>query len=152
MPQLNPIARPDHTYSRLRFLGGVGLCVLAAVAFIATPLPAEAAPVIESEPMRAELLKEGPAASHDELIMLILSLAVAIEIWVNFGFIRRAPRPVLLLCSFGLFVLGAFLTVAEGFFFEGVLNYLEHLAYMAGMIALAVWCGWGFGAKRREDS
>jgi hypothetical protein len=140
VPQLNPTNQHDRTHRRPWLLVvAICLCVLAAITHAA-----------ESDPTPSRSFKEMLDVSHDELIMLIVSLAVVIEVVANFGFVRRIPQRFLFLCSFGSFVLGAFLTVIEGLIFAGALNYLEHLAYMAGAISLAVWCGRVFGSKKQE--
>ena len=89
--------------------------------------------------------------TEDEVLMLIISAAVIVEIVATFGYLRRIPHPYLVLGSFACFVLGSLLTVAEGFVWTGSLNVLEHLSVMAGAILLALWCGLVFRPRRQEN-
>jgi hypothetical protein len=77
---------------------------------------------------------------------------VVVQIATNFSFLKRLPRRSLILCSFGLVALSAFCTVAESLVFPEVLNYVEHLSFMAAAILLAAWCWCVFGSKKREGS
>lgn len=86
------------------------------------------------------------------MIMLIVSLVVLIEIVVSFNLIRLIPHKWILLCSFGLFVLAAVCTVAEGFVFKHMLNYVEHLSVAGSAILLAVWCSLMFRPHKTEDA
>ncbi len=90
--------------------------------------------------------------TRDEVLMLIISGAVIVEITTMFRYLRRIPHLYLLLSSFGAWVLAAVFTVAEGFFWPGPLNVLEHLSTMTGAILLAVWCGWVFALRKEEVS
>ena len=101
---------------------------------------------------QAQLLDETLGVEHDELIMLVISLVVAIQIAVSFKFVKRFPFKSLLLCSFGAVALSAFFTVAESFVFTEVFNYLEHLSFMAASILSAVWCWCVFVSKKQEGS
>ena len=85
-----------------------------------------------------------------ELLMLIISGTVIIEIAATFGYLRRIPHPFLLLSSFAALVLDNLFTVAEGFIWPGLINVLEHLFVMVGAILLALWCRLVFGLRRRE--
>lgn len=78
--------------------------------------------------------------TRDEVLMLIISCALIVEIVATFNYLRRIPHFHLLLSSFGALVLGSLLTVAEGFFWAEVLNVFEHLSLMVGAILLALWC------------
>ena len=89
---------------------------------------------------------------HDEVIMLMVSLVVLIEIIISFNFVRLIPRKWILLSSFGMFVLSAVFTVAEGFVFPHLLNYAEHLSLTGSAILLAVWCGWMFRSPGKEGA
>jgi len=89
---------------------------------------------------------------HDEAIMLLVSLVVIIEIITSYTFIRLIQYRGLLLASFFMFVLGAVLTVAEGFVLKGVLNYLEHLSLLASAVLLAAWCGRVFRGRKQEGA
>ena len=88
--------------------------------------------------------------TEDEVLMLIISAAVIVEIVATFGYLRRIPHPFLILGSFAAFVLGSLFTVAEGFFWAASFNVLEHLSVMTGAILLALWCGLVFRPRRQE--
>lgn len=89
--------------------------------------------------------------THDEVLMLIISGAVIVEIVATFGYLKRIPHPFLLLGSFGSLVVGCIATVTEGFIWAGPLNVLEHLAMMAAAVLFALWCGLVFGHRRQES-
>jgi hypothetical protein len=102
----------------------------------------------EFEYTQAQLLEETLGVAHDELIMLIISLVVVIQIIAGFRFLRWLRFRVLLLCSFAFLLLSAFCTVAESLFLPEVLNYIEHLSFMISAILLAVWCWYVFANKK----
>lgn len=88
--------------------------------------------------------------TQDEVLMLIISAAVIVEIVVTFRYLRRIPHPFLVLASFASLVLGSLFTVAEGLFWADPFNVLEHLSVMAGAILLALWCAQVFRPRRQE--
>ncbi len=90
--------------------------------------------------------------THDEVLMLIISATVIIEIAATFPYLRRVPYLFLLLSSFGALALCSFFTVAEGFFWASALNILEHLLAMIGAILLALWCALVFKSRRQEEA
>lgn len=89
---------------------------------------------------------------HDEVIMMLISLIVFIEIFTSLKLIRFIPQKGILLSSFLVFTVSAVSTVVEGYVFSDVLNYIEHSSLMASAILLAVWCGRVFQAREREDA
>ena len=140
----------DTTRRRPWLLGGViGLCVLLIGALMVAG--AMVIPESDYEYTQAQLLDETLGMAHDELIMLIISLIVVIQVVANFQLLRRVPNHLLLLGSFALVAFSTFCTVVEGLVFPEVLNYLEHLSFMSAMILLAVWSGCVFGSKKRES-
>jgi hypothetical protein len=40
------------------------------------------------------------------------------------------------------------LTVLEGFFWQGFLNYMEHMSYAMGSVSVAAWCWQVFGTGK----
>ena len=88
--------------------------------------------------------------THDEVLMLIISGIVIVEIATTFRHLRRIPHLLLLLSSFAALVLDNLFTVAEGFIWAGLFNVLEHLSIMAGAILFALWCGLVFGHLKRR--
>ena len=99
-----------------------------------------------------QLLKETLGVAHDELIMLIISLVVVIQIIVSFKFLQWLPHRIYIFCSFGFFLFSSICTVAEGFFLAETLNVLEHLSFMVSAVLLTVWCWYVFGAKKQESN
>ena len=102
-------------------------------------------------------LIEGPAFSwgtlsmtHDEVLMLIISGAVIVEVISTFSYLRTIPHLSLLLGSFASIVLASAFTVAEGFVWPDQLNVLEHLSVMAGAVLLALWSALVFGSRKPE--
>ena len=140
----------DTTRRRPWLLGGViVLCVLLMLALMVAG--AMVVPESDYEYTQGQLLDETLGMAHDELIMLIISLIVVIQVVANFQLLRRVPNHLLLLGSFALVAFSTFCTVVEGLVFPEVLNYLEHLSFMSAMILLAVWSGCVFGSKKRES-
>ena len=153
MPQWNPTDDCDTSYRHPWLLGGVVLfCVLAVITLSTAILLTQNNSGEDFEYTQAQLLEEKLGLAHDELIMLIVSLVVVIQIVASFKFLQWLPQRLLLLCSFGLVTLSAFCTVAESILFPEVLNYIEHLSFMAASILLAVWCWCVFGSKKQEVS
>lgn len=148
MEPLNPKDQQDTTRQRPWLLGGViALCVLLmAVLMVAGAM---VTPESDYEYTQAQLLDKTLGVAHDELIMLIISLIVVVQVVANFQLLRRVPNPLLLLGSFALVAFSTFCTVVEGLVFSEALNYLEHLSFMSATILLAVWSGCVFGFKKR---
>jgi uncharacterized membrane protein len=148
---LNPKDQHDTPRRRPWLLGVViALCVLlVGVLMVAGAM---VVPESDFEFTQAQLLEETLGVAHDELIMLIISLIVVIQIAANFKLLRRIPNHLLLLCSFGLVAFSTFCTVAESLVLPEVLNYFEHLSFMIASILLAIWCWRVFGSKKRESA
>ena len=143
----------QHDTKRRRpwLLGGVvALCLL--LMGILMVAGAWVVPEADFEYTQGQLLDKTLGVAHDELIMLIISLAVVIQIVANFNFLKRLPGSSLILSSFALVALSAFCTVAESLVFPEVLNYIEHLSFMTASILLAIWCWHVFGFKKQESS
>ena len=150
MEPLNPKDQRDTTRQSPWLLGGViALCVLLMVALMVAG--AMVIPESDYEYTQAQLLDKTLGVAHDELIMLIISLIVVVQVVANFQLLRRVPNRPLLLGSFALVAFSTFCTVVEGLVFPEVLNYLEHLSFMSATILFAVWSGCVFGFKKRES-
>lgn len=89
--------------------------------------------------------------THNEVIMLLVSFAVLIEIACTYKHLRRIPHKSFLFFSFFFFVSGAICTVAEGFLLGHLFNWIEHLSYMCGAISMTIWCGLVFGIRKQEN-
>jgi hypothetical protein len=105
---------------------------------------------------QAQLLEETLGVNNDELIMLIISLVVVVQIAAGIKFLRWIPNRFLIIFSFACVALSAFCTVAESLFSgqtAEVLNYVEHIAFMIASVLMAVWCGlWTFARKEPEGT
>lgn len=77
---------------------------------------------------------------ENEVVMLLLGLGVLLFVLGNRSNLRRVPSSGILLASFGAFLTGVVLTVIESFFWEDVLNVLEHLCYAISAMLIALWC------------
>jgi magnesium-transporting ATPase (P-type) len=130
----------------------VWLCVLVAAVFVMSVYFKAYASAPEADAARTVAPGGELKIEHDEVIMLMISLVVLIEIVVSFNLIRLIPHRGILLCGFVLFVLAAVCTVAEGFVFNRALNYTEHLSLTGSAILLAVWCSRMFRSPRQEDA
>ena len=100
---------------------------------------------------QARMLEQLLGVPHDELIMLLISLAVVIQIAVNFRFLQWIQHRGLLFCSFGFLLLSVVCTVLGGIFVSETLTYLEHLLFMSSAIFLAAWCWCVFAAKTAKE-
>ena len=89
---------------------------------------------------------------ENEIVMLILGGGVFILTLVYQMRIKRIPAWQTLISGFYILLVGWVLTVLESFFWEGPLNYLEHLCYALSSILMAVWC-WRmvFGSKKEAN-
>jgi len=76
---------------------------------------------------------------NNELVSLILATGVLIFIWVYYRRLRRIPRFRFLLAGFCCMHLGLVLTVLEGFFWETLLNTVEHVSNVCSYIFLVIW-------------
>lgn len=88
---------------------------------------------------------------ENEIIMAVLSLGVLTFIYLNDVHLKRVEAFKLLFAGFCAFTAGWILTVLEGFFFETVLNLMEHMCYAAGGILLAVWCRRVFASVKEKS-
>ena len=75
----------------------------------------------------------------DELIMLLLGLAVFAFIVMNKIRLRRIPGFKVFVSAFFCFLAAWIFTVLEGFFWEDMFNVLEHVLYVSGTALLFIW-------------
>ena len=150
--QLDPTGERDNTRRRQWLLGGlVCFCILLVTTLIVLGLLFQENPASDVEYTQSQLSEDTLGVANDELIMLIISLIVVIQIATSFKFLRRLPNRLLLLCSFVTVAFSAFFTVAESLVFPEVLNFLEHLSFMTAAILLAIWCRQVFCFNKQED-
>jgi len=88
--------------------------------------------------------------THDEVLMLIISCAVVVEIAATYRNLRQIPHAFFLLGSLAGLALASLSTVVEGFLWADLFNWLEHLSLMAGAILLTLWCALVFGPWNRR--
>jgi hypothetical protein len=81
----------------------------------------------------------------NEIVMLSIGTGVLIFILSNRERLKRLGAHRILIASFCLMQAGWILTVLEGFFYEWLLNFMEHLCYAASSILLMTWCWKVFG-------
>jgi glucan phosphoethanolaminetransferase (alkaline phosphatase superfamily) len=87
----------------------------------------------------------------DELIMLLLGLAVLAFIVMNKIRLRRIPGFKVFVSAFFCFLAAWIFTVLEGFFWEDTFNLLEHALYVSGTGLLLVWA-LKFGRKNKLEN
>ena len=81
----------------------------------------------------------------NEIVMLSIGTGVLIFILSNRERLKHLGAYRILIASFCLMQAGWILTVLEGFFYEWLLNFLEHLCYAVSSILLMTWCWKVFG-------
>jgi hypothetical protein len=89
--------------------------------------------------------------ASNEVIGLILAIAVLVFYLWNRPRLRELPAFGILLAAFLSLLVGLVLTILEGVFWQETLNLLEHVGYALSALLLAVWCWFVFG-KRRSPS
>lgn len=155
----HPEPTDDHTYQhRWLLVGTIALTSLIVVVLIVAGVLQHqqiSPPDVDIQtqaPYTQAGLKEEAHITHDEMVMMIISLIVAVMIAANFDLLLRIPHGSLILSSFILVALSSIFTVAESFVWPETLNYLEHLCFMAAAIIFAVWCMCVFCFKRGPAS
>jgi hypothetical protein len=84
---------------------------------------------------------------ENELILLMLGIGVLFFIVGNHSQVKKFPEYKVLIAGFFAFLTGWLLTVLEGFFWEKLLNFMEHICYIGGSVLVAIWCWKIFGRK-----
>ena len=84
---------------------------------------------------------------ENEVVMLLLGVGVLVFILGNRQRLKNLPASKILFAAFYLMLAAWILTVLEGFFYEWLLNFIEHLCYAVSSIFVAVWCWMVFGRK-----
>jgi hypothetical protein len=81
-----------------------------------------------------------PLIQPNEIVMLLLGLGTWIFVMRNRANLSRLPSSGILLAGFYVLLASWFLTVLEGFFWNGFFNLLEHVGYALGSVLSALWC------------
>ena len=87
---------------------------------------------------------------ENEIVMLILGLGVLVFVVASRSQLKRLEWSGMLTLGFYFLLAGWALTVLEGFFWEVLLNYIEHTCYAIGSVSVSAWCWKVFG--RREEA
>jgi len=85
---------------------------------------------------------------ENEVVMLMLGVGVLIFVLESRPRLKQLPASKTLISAFYLLLAAWILTVLEGFFWEVVFNYLEHLCYAISAILVTVWCWRVFLSKK----
>jgi hypothetical protein len=84
---------------------------------------------------------------ENEVVMLLLGVGVMVFILGNRARLKNLPASNILFAAFYMMLAAWILTVLEGFFYEWLLNFIEHACYAVSSIFVAVWCWLVFGRK-----
>lgn len=87
---------------------------------------------------------------ENEVVMLSLGVGVLIFILGSRARLKHLAESKILITAFCVLLAGWVLTVLEGFFYEWLLNFFEHLCYAVSSVFVAAWC-WKVFGKRRES-
>jgi len=84
---------------------------------------------------------------ENEIVMLLLGVGVLILVLANRIRLKRVPESKILIAGFYILLAGWAMTVLEGFFWENLLNYLEHICYVGSSLLVVIWCWKVFRGK-----
>ncbi|HRU14462.1 MAG TPA: hypothetical protein P5017_01925 [Anaerohalosphaeraceae bacterium] len=87
---------------------------------------------------------------ENEVITLLITVGVGFFLLANRKTIRTLPFHRILMISYSFYLASLFFTVLEGFIWETVLNYLEHISMVAFSCAFFWWC-WRMGVRRETS-
>lgn len=76
---------------------------------------------------------------ENELIMLILGLAILIRLLTTYERLRKIPHNTSLLLSFVAFFAATVATICEGYLLPEFFNLMEHLLYLISAVLLTFW-------------
>jgi hypothetical protein len=89
---------------------------------------------------------------ENEVVMLLIGVGVLIFILGSRRRLKDLPASNILIAGFYMLLVSWVLTVIEGFFWEGVLNYIEHACQAASAVIVAVWCWKVFRGSHRDST
>jgi len=78
--------------------------------------------------------------NEDELIMLILGIAILIFLFSYRTKIMRIRSWKILITGFGFLLASWVFTIVEVFVLSDIMNFLEHLFNSLGIIVFTLWC------------
>lgn len=85
---------------------------------------------------------------ENEIVMLLIGVGVLIFILGSRQRLKGLPASNILIAAFFMLLGSWILTVLEGFFWEELLNYIDHACYAVGSVLVAVWSWKVFGRGR----
>ena len=88
---------------------------------------------------------------ENEVVMLLLGASVLVFILGNRQKLKHLPASNILIAAFYILLAAWILTVLEGFFWETILNFIEHLFYAVSSIFVAAWCWMVFGRRNPSE-
>ena len=88
---------------------------------------------------------------ENEIVMLLLGVGVFVFILGNRPQLRWIPSSNLLISGFFSLFVAWVLTVLESFFWNELLNILEHICYAASSILVAIWSWKVFGERKEAN-
>jgi hypothetical protein len=88
---------------------------------------------------------------ENEAVTLLLSVGVAIFIAQNRSRLTLLPYHRLVIGSFLVLLAARILTILEGYCYEEILNFAEHICYSISVLQLAVWTWLVMGKGVRES-
>ena len=87
---------------------------------------------------------------ESEITKLLFGIGVLIYFFLSKKKLKEMPHSALLFYAYIIVFIGWILTVLEGFFYEDLLNQIEHAAYTMSSVLLCIWCYLVF-LKRDEN-
>lgn len=85
---------------------------------------------------------------ENEIVMLLLGVGVFLFALANRLMLKRLQSWKTLFTGYVVLLTGCVFTVLEGFFWEELLNYLEHMCYAGSSLFVAHWCWKVFGSNK----
>ena len=82
------------------------------------------------------------------MIGLVLAVAVLVFYLWNRPRLHELPAFGILLATLFSLLVGLVMTLVEGFFWQEILNLLEHVGYAVSALLLTLWCWLVFGNRR----
>ncbi len=77
---------------------------------------------------------------ENEIVMLMLGIGVMVFVLLNRSRLKKIPFSGIIITAFYVVLAGWGLTVLEGFFWGDILNFIEHLCYIASAVLMLAWC------------
>ena len=88
---------------------------------------------------------------ENEAVTLLLSVGVAIFIAQNRSRLTSVPYCRLVISSFLALLAARVLTILEGYWYEEIFNFAEHICYSLSVVQLTAWMWLVMGRGVRES-